>query len=233
MTDTKERDWLQQLYFEDLAKIVNYGGGERPRVRHPANWPNAMKHNRMINMHKQQLLLEGENDIWVWSDIHFFHKNIIRFSDRPYPDVETMNEHLVANHNDYVGENDISIWVGDVGFGNDTQVNELLDQCNGYKILIVGNHDFNKRHVRNLNFDEIHMTYLINAPEVAMFFTHYPMDNIPHPYVNIHGHLHVYPTPFSNHPRHMNVNCEVQGYKPRNLNDIIKSAKLQLENAEG
>ena len=228
----KETKWLEKLYFEDLAKVVNYGGGNRPRVRHPNNWPNAKKHNREIGKHNKQLLLEGEQKIWMWSDLHFFHKNIIRFSDRPYPDTETMNEHLVANFNELVGPNDISIWGGDVGFGNNEQVNELVDQCNGYKILVVGNHDFNKRKVRKLNFDEIHMVYLLNTPEVSLLFTHYPMYNIPHPYVNIHGHLHVYPDPISKHDRHININCEVQEYKPIPLEEIVKKARMRLMVAE-
>ena len=223
---------LEKLYFEDLAKIVNYGGGNRPRVRHPNNWPNAKKHNRQIGQHKKKLLLEGEQKIWMWSDLHFFHKNIIRFSDRPYPDVETMNEHLVANFNELVGPNDISIWGGDVGFGNNTQVNELVDQCNGYKILVVGNHDFNKRKVRNLNFDETHMVYLIDTLEVSLLFTHYPMYNIPYPYVNVHGHLHVYPNPISHHDRHININCELQEYKPIPLDETIKKARMRLMVAE-
>ena len=143
-----------------------------------------------------------------------------------------MNEHLVTNFNETVGPNDISIWGGDIGFKGDKEVNNLLDQCNGYKILIIGNHDFNGKKLRKMNFNEVHLSYLINTPDVALFFTHYPMYNIPYPYVNIHGHLHAYPTPISNHDRHININCEVQDYKPIHLNDVIKKAKMRLMVAE-
>ena len=163
----------------------------------------------------------------MWSAQHFSHKNIIAFRERPYDNVPQMNEHLIANHNDYVGENDICIWGGDVGFGGNGDINNILAQCNGYKILIVGNHDFKKKNVRLLNFDEIHLIYTVDYPDVSMVFTHYPMYNVPWPWVNIHGHLHAFPDPISGHPLHINMNCEGQGYRPRLLDEIAKQAKMR------
>lgn len=34
----KEIDYLRTLYLEDLGKIVNCGGADRPRIRHVGNW---------------------------------------------------------------------------------------------------------------------------------------------------------------------------------------------------
>jgi len=230
-----ELKWLRQLYIEDLSKIVTYNKNPRPRVAHPGKWAkleSIVALNEGIDEPLMIPLMEQDRKVWVWSDQHFFHKNIIEFSDRPYDSVEQMNEYLIANYNDYVGENDICIWVGDVGFKGNSFINELLDQCNGYKILIVGNHDFNGKKLRNLNFDETHLIYTIDYPDVSMVFTHYPMYNIPWPWVNIHGHLHAYPNPDSGHLLHINVNCEVQEYKPRLLEDIAKQAKMRSIAAE-
>jgi len=232
-TQKLELNWLRDLYLEDLAKMVNYGGHDRPRVRRIGKWA-ALEAQIQLNEHHDNYVtiptLDGRK-VWVWSDLHFFHKNIIGFSERPYPDVATMNEHLVANFNDYVGPDDISIWVGDVGFGSTTEINALLDQCNGYKILIVGNHDFDKKmRVRKFNFDETHLIYSIDTPEVSMVFTHYPMDNIIHPWVNMHGHLHAFPKLDTGHPLHYNVNCEGSGYRPTELPELIEIAKRRLDN---
>ena len=141
-----------------------------------------------------------------------------------------MHEHLLLNHNELVGPDDIVIWGGDVGFKGTGVLNEMLAEYNGYKILIVGNHDFNGKKLRKLAFDETHLVYPIEVPEqgVSMLFTHYPMYNIPKPWVNIHGHLHAFPNPVSNHPRHININCEVQGYKPRLLDEIVEQARIKL-----
>lgn len=35
------------------------------------------------------------NNIWFTSDTHFFHDNIIRFSNRPFANAFEMNEELI------------------------------------------------------------------------------------------------------------------------------------------
>jgi len=215
---------LRDLYIADLSKIVNYGGNDRPRVRHPGKWA---KLESVVNL-KESAAIVGGRKVWCWSDLHFWHWNILEFSDRPYPDLYTMHEHLLLNHNEIVGKDDIVIWGGDVGFKATGVLNEMLAEYNGYKILIVGNHDFNGKKLRKLDFDETHLIYTIETPEVGMVFTHYPMYNVPEDWVNIHGHLHAFPNPVSNHPRHININCEVQGYKPRDLDEIIEQARIKL-----
>ncbi len=230
-----ELDYLRQLYIEDLSKIVTYGDNSRSRVAHHGKWAKLDTVIALDESVLEQLTIppmDKNRKVWVWSDQHFFHKNIISFSERPYDNVVQMNEHLIANYNDYVDENDICIWVGDVGFGGTTAINELLGKCNGYKILIIGNHDFNGKKLRKLDFDETHLIYTINYPDVNLVFTHYPMENIPWPWVNIHGHLHAFPNPDSGHPLHINVNCEVQEYKPRLLDEIITQAKMRIIDAK-
>jgi len=222
---------LRKLYIEDLSRIVTYTENPRSRVKHPGNWErlNRISLREGISEPLSLPLINDDRDVYCWSDLHFNHKNVIKFSDRPFDDIEQMNEHLIANYNDYVKPNDICIWVGDVGFGSTTSINNILSQCNGYKILIVGNHDFKKRNIRALEFDETHLLYMIDYPDVSMVFTHYPMFNIPEPYINIHGHLHITYGRETGHPRHINVNCEVQEYKPRLLTDITKQARVRLE----
>lgn len=40
------------------------------------------------------------------ADTHFGHANIIRFCDRPFTDIEAMNESLIANWNRKVTNSD-------------------------------------------------------------------------------------------------------------------------------
>lgn len=222
-----EIEQLRELYIADLTKIVTYGKNPRPRVAHPMKWA---KLDSVVNLREgvqEPISIDGRK-VWMWSDLHFWHKNIIEFSERPYDDLEQMHEHLLLNHNELVGPDDIVIWGGDVGFKGTTILNEMLAEYNGYKILIVGNHDFNGKKLRKLAFDETHLVYAIEVPDqgVSMLFTHYPMYNIPKPWVNIHGHLHAFPNPVSNHPRHLNINCEIQGYKPVALEQVVQRAKM-------
>lgn len=230
-----EVDWLRDLYIEDLSKIVDYYQNPRPRVRHPGKWSRLPSQISLAEDISEPLLIptiDKTRKVWIWSDQHFSHKNIIAFSQRPYEDVEQMNEYMIANYNDYVGENDICIWVGDVGFKGTTHINELLEQCNGYKILVVGNHDFNGKKLRNLNFDETHLIYTIDYPDISLVFTHYPMFNVPWPWVNVHGHMHIYPNPDTGHPLHINVNCEVQAYRPILLDEVVTKARMRMISAK-
>ena len=230
----KSLEQLRNMYIDDLKKIVNYGGNDRPRVRHWQNWDRLKTQislNETYGDYVDPNTLYEERNVWLWSDLHFFHKNIIGFSERPYANVQEMTDNLVANHNDYVEPGDVSIWVGDVGFGSTSAINHVLDTCNGYKILVVGNHDFNKRKLRELNFDEVHLIYKIPTPEGDLVLTHYPMDNIEDPYFNIHGHLHAFPKLDTGHPLHFNINCEGIGYKPMNLKKLCNVVKLRKTSA--
>jgi len=219
---------LRKLYIDDLSAIIDYGGQDRPRVRHPGKWANLQSQIQLNEGCSPIKLPHDGKKVWVWSDPHFSHKNIIEFSNRPYIGTSDMNKHLIENFNDCVGPDDISIWVGDVGFKGTSFINELLDQCNGYKILVIGNHDFNGKKLRNLKFDETHLLYTFSNSDVDLVFTHYPMRNIALPWVNIHGHLHAYPNPHTGNILHYNVCCELHNYRPVELSELIKIAKMRL-----
>ena len=51
---------------------------------------------------------------WIWSDLHLYHKNIIRYCSRPFQSVEAMNEALLAAWKETVGEDDTIICGGDI-----------------------------------------------------------------------------------------------------------------------
>ena len=78
---------------------------------------------------------------WFTSDTHFGHANIIRFCDRPFKDVPHMNEALIANWNSVVHEDDTVYHLGDVALGPWVEWDSILTRLNGYKILVVGNHE--------------------------------------------------------------------------------------------
>jgi len=67
-------------------------------------------------------------DIWVISDTHFDHANILNFTDkvgkptRNFADVDEMNETMIANWNSVVKPGDKVYHLGDVLFGTQTRV---------------------------------------------------------------------------------------------------------------
>lgn len=80
--------------------------------------------------------------IYLISDEHFSHKNIISLCDRPFSSVEEMNDTLISNFNLVVNDNDFIIHLGDICMGNVQESLKYIKQLNGAKhILITGNHD--------------------------------------------------------------------------------------------
>lgn len=96
--------------------------------------------------------------IYITSDTHFSHKNIIEYCDRPYTNPEEMNKNLISKWNSVVKEDDIVLHLGDVGFGLVEELSPIIQGLNGHKILIRGNHDF-KRGVSswtNIGFEKVY-----------------------------------------------------------------------------
>lgn len=222
-----DREQLRLLYLDDLRRLVAYGEKTRPRVRFVERaWSKikSVTDTECIDISKYK-------DVWVWSDIHFYHTNIIKYCDRPFDSVEEMNQTLIENHNNLVGPNDLVIWVGDVSFKNVCDTNALLRQLNGDRILIAGNHDLDKkrRHVRALDFNEIHLLYTIDDGVAPIVFTHFTMDNAPLPWINVHGHVHNQPYDVEHSLQHINVSVEVIDYKPMHLTELRRIARERLD----
>jgi len=80
--------------------------------------------------------------IYFTSDHHFGHSNIIKFCDRPFQTVEEMDRVLIERWNEKINPEDEVYHLGDFSLAKDPQVvSDILDQLNGTKYLIVGNHE--------------------------------------------------------------------------------------------
>ena len=78
--------------------------------------------------------------IYYTADTHFGHANVVKMCERPYPDVEAMNEAMIAAWNERVHGNDTIYIIGDMFF-RCADPESILKQLKGKKRLIVGNHD--------------------------------------------------------------------------------------------
>ncbi len=79
--------------------------------------------------------------IYFTSDHHFGHANIIKFCNRPFTDVEEMNQVLIQRWNEKIKVGDDVYHLGDFGLTNKDQLTEIIDQLNGNIHLIKGNHE--------------------------------------------------------------------------------------------
>ena len=165
--------------------------------------------------------LNGFNgDIWFISDHHFNHKNIIRFSERPFRDLDHMENMLVEQHNDMVKDDDIVIIVGDFGFCGTTEGKRILQRMNGYKIFIVGNHDVYHGKFKNFGYNEVYICLPLLYNDIQMIISHYPCNKFDNDLLNVHGHVHVGRTLEDGFDNHFNVNCEFINYTPIHIDKI-------------
>lgn len=109
------------------------------------------------------------------SDTHFGHANIIRFCNRPFQNVEEMNEVLIENWNKVVSKNDTVFHLGDFAFGGSSVWNSIIPRLNGHINLIIGNHDRkNLRQGYMSYFDMVVPQLQIEIEDNSIYLNHYP-----------------------------------------------------------
>jgi calcineurin-like phosphoesterase family protein len=152
------------------------------------------------------------------SDMHFFHKNIIRLCNRPFKDLEEMHSTIVKNWNKKVKDSDTIYILGDVSFGTELETDSILKQLNGIKILIKGNHD--KYISKEIN--RVYQYLKINDENRQVILFHYPIfewDGFYRDSIHLYGHVH---NNVLNMPKNaFNVSCDVLDFEPKTLSEII------------
>lgn len=75
------------------------------------------------------------------SDLHLGHANVIKFDNRPFANVDEMDQCIITRWNERVSDEDTVYILGDVCHRNSKDSSWYLKQLRGHKILILGNHD--------------------------------------------------------------------------------------------
>ena len=162
--------------------------------------------------------------IYVISDTHFNHKNIIEYCNRPFKTVEEMNEVLIKNWNDVVSQEDTIICLGDFVLGTKENIIEIGTKLNGHKILILGNHDRGtKLAYKEAGFETVYGEHAIIdfGKDIGIIeFSHHRKDDSH--YRNLYGHQHDKPL---DDESHRCVCVELYNYKPILLEDAIENLK--------
>lgn len=172
--------------------------------------------------------------VWIWSDLHLFHANILRYTGRPFESVGRMGLHLLEQAQALVAPQDWLLCLGDLSFGSHDVTREWLRHCPGHKALMLGNHDVDRkardRDMRQMGFEAIAdsldwpLALPLNTRDGTsvrrLWFTHYPLWKgwIPDGTLNVHGHIH---DKLLSGPR-LNVSVEQVGYAPVRLIDQVR-----------
>ncbi|MBE7033832.1 MAG: phosphoesterase [Ruminococcaceae bacterium] len=158
--------------------------------------------------------------IFFIADTHFGDDNIRRYENRPFESVAEMDNSLIANWNNAVGENDTVYVLGD--FGAEGYEKEILSKLNGIKYLVKGNHD-NKAndYYREAGFKEVYdLPVLFKNFWILSHDAMYVNKNMP--YANLFGHVHNNPIIKDYSNQHFCVSVERINYMPISFDEISK-----------
>lgn len=172
------------------------------------------------------------------SDTHFFHANILKFTDnttgeliRPgFVDVDHMNEYMVDRWNHVVSKGDKVIHLGDVAVNNGTYYDafpKLWARLNGSKTLIVGNHDDIPYLAKGGFFRKVLESKRLSEHGIILSHRALDMSNLYNArtggtMINVHGHIHQNKSPEG---PYLNISVERIGYTPVELEDLAERLK--------
>jgi len=163
--------------------------------------------------------------VFVISDLHLNHENIISYCKRPFDSVREMNRVLIKNWNYIVKPDDTVYFVGDMALGNS---DKFIEKLNGNIYFIWGNHDVTD------DVDSMYESLPLSYKGIEFLFVHDPV-MAPAGFEGwiIHGHHHnnqpnIYPF-FDPEKKRVNVSVELVKYQPVSLDYIVSLIKEDHE----
>jgi calcineurin-like phosphoesterase family protein len=201
-----------------------------------------------------KLVLEKDQNLFFTSDTHYGHSNICRATTnwtdadsvtRDFKSLDHMNDTIVNNINETVGENDVLIHLGDWSFGGFDNIAEFRNRIVCKNIhLVLGNHDHhidrNKDNIQRLftsvnhyiNLD-IRRPSLISKGQVDKYrfvVMHFPIaswDGMNDKVIHLHGHVHLLNHLRVADGRAMDVGVDGNFLKPIDLDEVLSIMKNQ------
>lgn len=170
-------------------------------------------------------------NIFVTSDQHWNHSNILNFTDdngnkmRPgFADVDEMNEVMIEKWNSVVSTQDTVWQLGDICMLDYEKFEKtILPRLNGIISMTLGNHDDVKKLVQMRRFRKIVSDRRFD--DLGLILSHRPLDKSTcwndraGVFMrNVHGHIHHRDSP--THHDYVNVSVEKTNYIPVNIEEL-------------
>jgi calcineurin-like phosphoesterase family protein len=164
--------------------------------------------------------------VWLISDTHFNHANIIEYSKRPFKSVDEMNEAIIANWNSTVGDSDLVLHLGDWFMGQKHLAPAIMKRLSGRKILVKGNHDkmFTRYPDLESQLEASHEYLEVSHRGDCAALFHMPIEswnNAHRGWFHLHGHSHGTSRTLG---RRLDVGVDAfcNGFTPRSWQEVAK-----------
>lgn len=162
--------------------------------------------------------------IFFTADTHFNDARVLRIDRRPFADLPTHDEALVAAWNGTVGPGD-EVWhLGDVARGTPEMRHRLLERLHGTKHLIVGNNDDEAMRA-DPNWASVSAYAELRVDDRPLVLCHYAFrtwNGMGRGAINLHGHSHARLKPI---PRQYDVGVDAFPFRPVTLDAILASRR--------
>jgi len=189
----------------------------------------------------------NERDIWVTSDIHYSHKNLIKSlstwesgAHRDFKSIPHHNDTLVNNINNNVKKEDVLFILGDVAFGGFENIKLFMERIICDEVhLVLGNHDthikFNRDGVKNC-FTTVNTRIEVQIDSDMFVMDHYPIrewEGCHKGWYMLYGHCHSLPKDrFINGFKSMDVGLDGHPeFRPYHISEIIELLKDKVYQA--
>ncbi len=130
------------------------------------------------------------------ADMHFGHQNVLAFDNRPFSSIEENDRTMIDNWNSVVGMSDDVYILGDISWHNSTETIKIIEQLNGNKHLIRGNHDpkvLKNPKLQNLFIEITDYKEITFDDGKGLVLCHYPIlafKNHYYGWIHLYGHVH-------------------------------------------
>ncbi len=197
-----------------------------------------------------KIILEKGQQLFFTSDTHYAHSNICSATTnwtessnltRQFDSLDHMNDTIVNNINNMVGEDDILIHLGDFSFGGFDKIEEFRSRILCKNIhLVLGNHDHhierNKEGVQRLfssvnQYLRLSVTRPLTKSMVEKFSfvcMHYPIaswHDMNQGVIHLHGHVHLPSHLRVAEGRAMDVGVDGNDLEPISLDEVLSIMK--------
>lgn len=166
-------------------------------------------------------------NIFFTSDTHYAHAKIIEYCNRPFKDVQEMDEELISRHNSKVKPADTVYHLGDFALVKDISlIKGYVQKLNGQIHLIRGNHD-DKREKGLRGFADVKHYKEITIGEQKIILMHYAMkvwNKSHYGSWQLHGHSHG-SLPRDYTMKQLDVGVDCWNYAPISFEEVSEEMK--------
>lgn len=152
------------------------------------------------------------------SDEHYGHINIIKYCNRPFSNVDEMDNEIIRCFNSVVSKDDITIHAGDFTLKNKREAENYIRRLGGEHIFLKGSHDYWNKNLPSVWEKEIDGAYIVVCHYAMRVWarSHYGS-------LMFYGHSHGNLKPLENQ---WDLGVDNNDFYPMTLKDLLRKINI-------